>query len=217
MKDNWETIVHDRRVLYGMGGIVLGVLIVGGGYWFHRHRTEQYNQDAQVAFSYHLERMDLLSTNTSAQAGDWTALEESFGVEYSRYKDSSLGPYFRAFQSEAALRAGDREQAIALLAEAVRAMGSAAPLYYLYMVKLGVMQLDSHNEQHHESGMHDLLQLAQDTCNPYQGLAWYHLWHYAWVKGDSALIQRAYAKLQSFTDWYHMVQAKGAQITDTYE
>jgi hypothetical protein len=199
-----EQVLKDRRVQFV--GIILGTFVVAVFIWWgYSSYRESVNERAQQSLAIQLEAFERTRDDQNANAQAWAVIANMFERSYKEHASSDLAPFFMVFQAEALLRSGDRPQAIVLLDTAVRAMGKKAPLYWLYATKLGVVRLDSDQNDVHEQGKKDLMALAENGRNPHRGLAWYYLWHHAWVFHDTQMADLAMTKLQAF-------QRQGSQL-----
>lgn len=208
--------MNGRRIVIAGGLVVTALLVAGGAWWWHGCRCEAKNRKAQMAFSEDLKKFDTLKRDPKTQSAAWDDVQKSFGRDYEQYADSSLAPYFLAFQSEATARTGNHAEAVILLERAIEKMGNTAPLYYLYAVKLATLIIESPETA--ERGRKELLALANDRKNPYQGLAWYQLWYYAWTANDKELVTMAHAKLQAHAEWSALARSQSeALASDTHD
>jgi len=223
-----DSLMNDQRIWWGVGLLVLGAGVAGAGWWGYQRYAATQNQQAQWALAQQVERFETIAQSETSDAAVWRELEQSFEKGFEEHRRSSLAPLFRAYQAEAAFRAGDPVHACELLTMAVDAMGKSYPLYFAYATKLHVWQLDTPEDKFpdrsshdplapgtalhpHFAAIQDLKALAQDGKNPDPGLAWYHLWQYGLVHNDHDLTSMAAAKLQGIAHWEYVLHDGGVQ------
>lgn len=192
------SLVHERR-LWIAGTILVGsLLLVLIGWWGYGKYAEARDRRAQLAFVEQLERFEAVRNNPDADSIAWEAIEQGFARGYAEHSGSSLAPFFLAFQADVLLRKGHADEARATMDRAVASMPKNSDITSLYAIKKAVMELDSDNKEVSEKGKRNLLDLAQDSYNNSQGLAWYHLLQYAIIHNDQAIYKLAYNKLQLY-------------------
>lgn len=198
MKDVAMSLVHERRLWIAGTVFLLTALILWIGWWGYGQYSQARDRRAQLAFVEQLERFEAMRINPDADPISWEALERGFARGYVDHSTSSLAPFFLAFQAEVLARRGSRDEALAMMDRAVAGMRKNTDVANLYAVKRAVMRLDSEHPEVSAQGKRDLLDLAQDSHNSSQGLAWYHLLEYATVQRDEKLRQTAYNKVQIY-------------------
>lgn len=217
MEHGIETVLQNRSVQIAML-LVCGVALAGGGIWWgYSYYATARNRKAQLIFAEQLDQLERMRMNPEATPDMWNMVEQGFNRAYQANKSSSLAPYLLAGEADAVMHEGDQDRAIALLDTAVSQMRHVPALYYLYAIKLGTMRLDATDNSVREQGRRELLSYAQDTKNPYQGLAWYYLWVHAWSSGDADLYQLASTKLKSFQEWERLIHEKLGVESSSYE
>lgn len=203
--------LRDLRIQLVVG--LLAFFVAAGlGWWLYSSYRARINEQACFAFAVQLENLERLRQDPSADEQAWNAVGQDFAQAYKEYASSDLAPLYIAAQSEAALNAKKPQEAISLLEKALNAMGSSHSLYYLYKIKLQLMRLSSEDHTLVQEGMRELRALAEDAKNPQRGYAWYQLWHHAWVTGDEATAEEAFARLAAYQNqgarWGQLAQAK---------
>lgn len=190
-------IIRDRR--FQMLAVIVGAFALTGlAWWGYQSYRTSLNERAQVAFMQQVELFEKTRTAKETTPQAWRNFATDLGCAYQKHASSDLGPFFKTLQAQAFLEAGDREQAISTLAQAYNAMGKKSPLSYLYATKLALMRFDSEKTEVHEQGKQELQALADDRHNPHRGMAWYGLWHDAWVRNDQQAATAAYQQLVAF-------------------
>lgn len=192
-----QIVIRDRR--FQMLAVIIGAFTLSGLAWwgYHSYRTS-LNERAQSSLMQQLEIFEKTRASKEPTKQAWLDLAASCESEYKKHASSDLAPFFKTFQSQALLEAGDRDQAIATLDVAYKAMGKQAPLSSLYATKLALMRFDSDKTEEHEQGRAELQALADDRHNSHRGMAWYALWYDAWVRNDQRTALAAYQQLMSF-------------------
>jgi hypothetical protein len=208
MQNRILLLMSDRRFILAMLSVA-GLGLATGGVWLaYKHHATTRDSKAQLIFAEQLEQFEHIRMNPDATIEMWESIDQGFAQGYNTHSNASLAPYFLAYEADAALHVGNRNRAIELLEKAIKKMGAASPLYYLYAIKLGMIRLESCDRATSEQGRRDLLTYGQETRNPYQGLAWYQLWLYAWMAHDTELSSLAMTKLKAFAQWEHLAREK---------
>lgn len=193
----------DFRAKLAVGVVVFlaaGLLL----WWAYGNHRIKMNESAQVTFASHLELFIKTRTQEITDPAVWQNVADQFARGYAEYQSADIAPLFLAFQAEAVARSGSVEQAIALLEKMLQDMTSGHPFYYLYKIKMNLLRLEVPKPEVAAEGNRELEELARDPKNPHKGLAWYHIWHAAWVNQDEDRAQSSYSQLM-------MYQNQGAQ------
>lgn len=198
MREAVISLVHERRFWIAVTTLVIAVTIAWFGWWGYSAFAIARDRRAQLAFVEQLDQFDAIRANPDADPIAWEALEIGFARGYVDHSSSSLAPFFLAFQAEALIHKGLHDEALKLMDKAVAGMRSGSDVYYLYATKRAVMRLDSATAEVSAQGKRELLDLAQNSNNSSQGLAWYHLLQYAIVHNDEDLRKLAHSKLQIY-------------------
>jgi hypothetical protein len=228
MRQALDAFIADQRIWWGLGLLILGAGIAGIGWFGYQRYAASYNQQAQWALAQQVERFESILQSETSDAAVWRELEQGFAKGFEAHRRSTLAPLFRAYQAEAAMRAGDPVHACELLTMAINEMGKSYPLYFAYATKLYVWELDHHKVFHADPSqdggrtpamiknraIQELKALAQDGKNPDPGLAWYHLWQYGMVHNDRDLTSLAAAKLQGIAHWEYVLHGGAQQLAD---
>lgn len=167
-----------RNLIYSVS-IILVIALGVTGYIFY---TKNYDQKAYQLFSESL--IEYQKAIESGNQEDFINAQRAFELAYNSYSRSSISPFVLAYQSECLLRSGDQNKALELMQKSVDSINSNYPVYYLYLTKLALMQLDSIQESDSTKGLELLEKLAKTFNNPYRDMAGYYLGYQFWVKGD---------------------------------
>lgn len=189
---------------------LLGLALAGVFFlyqWYENYRTERAH-DALAHAVELFERAEQENTNVL-----WDEADRAFSQGYSQYSNSTLAPYFLAFQSEIAARQGDAARARDAMEKAVRDMSSQAPLYSFYAIKLALMQIESDNPDMAEKGKKLLHALTHDVRNADRDMALYYEGLVLFEKGDRLAAEKIWRALIGSAQgadsiWAHIAQAK---------
>lgn len=190
----FQSVWEDRinRII-----IIAGTVFAVGffAYWgYHLHiRTRQ--EKAQYAFSESLEVYKQAVAQEFSGASDksnmWDEVEMAFKTAYKQNQSSTYAPYFLAYQAEALIRQGKKQEAKELLEKAVSSMNKNQYLKSLYNTKLALLNADQ------EGGIQDLINLAQDAKNPFQDMAKFYLGEYYYAQGDLEKAKEQFVELDN--------------------
>ena len=189
---------------------LLGLALVGVFFlyqWYEGYRTEQAHDALAHAIEL-FERAEQENTNVL-----WDEADRAFSQGYSYYSNSTLAPYFLAFQSEIAVRQGDFVRARESMDKAVKAMAPSAPLYVAYALKLALMQIESGNPDLVEKGKKLLHTLAHDVKHSDRDMALYYEGLQLFEQGDRPAAEKVWNSLITSTRgadsiWAQIAQAK---------
>jgi predicted negative regulator of RcsB-dependent stress response len=107
--------------------------------------------------------------------------EISFQTGYEQNKKSTIAPFFLAFESDALIKLGKFEDAYKILVDAVGQFSKNSPYYYLYSIKLALMEIDKKDAQ---KGIEDLNILIKDSNNIFKDMAAFYLGEYYWANNN---------------------------------
>jgi predicted negative regulator of RcsB-dependent stress response len=165
--------------------LLLAIVLVGvmgasflGYRWYHQWYTEQAHAELARAIEV-FERAHQEGTEAL-----WDEADRAFGNGYIRYQNSSLAPYFLAFQAEVALRAGNKDKARDLMAKVLHSVKKDSPFSTAYAIKQARMNIDSGQPELVEQGMQALRLLAQDAGNVDRDMALYYQGLIPFEQGD---------------------------------
>jgi tetratricopeptide (TPR) repeat protein len=206
--NHYATILtHDTKVQkQGLIALALLVSIAGGAALYYRHRVSN-EQQAQKVFSEAL--AEYHKAVQSDQESGWEEIEKLWKAAYQQHGSTLYGPYFLAFQAEAAMRQGKTEQALNLMDSAISGMSAKSPLYYVYAIKKALMGLDSNQAELQQKALTELTALAEDKHNPQKDEARYYLGYTAWSRHQAEEARQIWAPLlkQDASVWSRKVQA----------
>lgn len=162
---------------------LVGLLCLAG-YVGYDYYAAQREAKAHRAFAESVELFELAVSKPSAIR--WQEAEASFKLGYKQFSSSQLAPFFLGYQSEALLKLGQTNEAVAVLDAMLSTLGKSSPFYGPYAVKRALIKND----------LNELKQLAEDNTLPAQDLALYHLGEYYAANNNPALAQDAWKKLK---------------------
>lgn len=197
MNFNIDTIIDTSFVIYrkykrvfSFVGLVLAMALGLTVYWLYSSKL--YEQRSQQALS------DLLVDFNKAYASPelWNDVEVGSRTAAKQFSQSKLLPYFLVLQSEALLQQEKTEQALEFFEQALRAISSKMPYYFLYKIKYARIKLNQGSEVLRKQGLQELQALASDAKNIFQDQALYYLAHYYQSENDTQKAQETYETLQ---------------------
>lgn len=100
--------------------------------------------------------------------------ERAFATAAQKYKNSSLAPYFLSYQADVLVRQDKKAEALVVMDQMISKINTQSPLYYYYVLKRALMQLDAGSAEVQQVGRQELARLAQDTTNPVRDMALYY-------------------------------------------
>jgi hypothetical protein len=207
MRDAVISVVHERRFWISAGVLSAAILVLALGWWGYGAYTVARDSRAQLTFVEQLERFEIMRMSPDTDVVAWESLEASFARGYVDHSSSSLASFFLAFQAEILMREGKRGRALEVMDKAISGMPHDSIITWLYTIKRAVMRLDSDDKDVSKQGERELLDLAQSGHNKVAGLAWYHLWEYAFVNRDEDMRKLAYNKLSVDPVLMHKVKS----------
>lgn len=154
--------------------IVAAVTIFGGGIAF---ATYQYFESVKREETSQIALAETLQEFQRAQQMPelWSDVEIAAKTAYRQYKNAQLAPQFLSLQVAALIASDKLQEAIDLMQQAVIAMSTKSPVYYLNAIKLARMKIDSPDTAIKQQGITELQTLAQDKKNLQRDQALYYL------------------------------------------
>lgn len=171
-----------------IAGCAVGLSAVGM-YWYHDYGIRKQEQ-AQIALS---QTIAELYNQKNDQAAQDAALAAK--TAYRTYNSTSLAPYFLMLEAEAQLQQNNIKEALILLQDALKGMGTKSPFYSLFKIKQARIQLDSDDLSLQTQGFNELKALAEDAANKQRDEALYYLGEYYASHGDALKAHEAWQKL----------------------
>jgi len=171
--------------------LVLLLAVVGyGGYRVYKWRIAQRESKAHTMFN---ESMQLY---TRAQQGgeQWDDVAGAFSLGYEQNSSSQIAPFFRLFQADALIKAGEKERGDALMASAISELPKNSPFADAYKIKRALLHLDLDNETQKAQALETLEKIAAKE-SPGQSLALYYLGSYYWQQGDTQKAKQLLSQL----------------------
>ena len=192
--------------------IVLGIAAVAGaGYFGYRWYIVSREQSAQVMFAECLREYE----KGVRERQTWADIQALWAAGYARHTQSSLAPYFKAFEANSALKQDKKAEAVALLDAALSLVAASSPLYTVYATKRALINIDLGNE----AGLQELEKLAYDKNNIQRDVALYYLGLYHWSKNNIEDAKEAWETLTALPDspaqatlWTALAEQKLQQI-----
>jgi predicted negative regulator of RcsB-dependent stress response len=202
----WTQVISDyarqrrnvRSLVVGASLVALLVAMIFG----YRYYAGYYNQRAHSALASAIELYERAEReNTKAL---WSDADRALGQGYKEYSNSTLAPYFLAFQAEIARLQGRADDARALLERALSILSKTSPLYNAYALKLAMMKIDSGDAGLVNDGTSSITALASDAKNRDRDMALYYQGLLAFDSGDRAAAEKS---------WNVLIEKYGAQST----
>ncbi len=167
-----------------VGPILTGIavfLIAGVGYLLYRWYYVNAQQKAQMQFARCVAAYE-------AKDANWQNVEQMCKNGAEQYSSSALAPYFLAYQADALVQQGKRDQALEVFDSVVKKTSKSSYLYHLLKMKHALLALDSADTTRQIQGLAELIEVAHDDKNINRDAALYHLGSYYWAtdKQDDA-------------------------------
>jgi len=154
-----------------MMAVLLGVAV--GGFYLYKYYIYNKQATAQKVLSECLIEYE----RAAGGMGSWYDVEVALEMGYEQNTGSKLAPYFLAYKADAMLEQGKKQEALAVLQEALEKISPKDDLYGLYAVKLALMKLD--NPDSKKEGLQSLEDIAEKDGSGKTG-ALYNLGLYYW-------------------------------------
>ena len=169
------TFKYTREVFIGIA--LLGIL--GLSFLTYRWYVTYREQAAQKVFAEYM-----IAYNQAMQSGseqDWARAEVLLKLGYDRHARSYIAPYFLAFQAQALIQQGKKQEALAAMNAMVAAASAKSPVFNLFKTKRALMMLDAEDESMQQQGLEELMQLGREAKNIYNDMALFYLGRYYWA------------------------------------
>ena len=148
---------YTRHVLLTVGLGLLTLIAFFGYRWYRQGQVEKAH--AQLAGA-----IELFERADQENSGLWQEVDQALENGYKQYANSSLAPFFLAFQAEVALRLGNTEKARELEAKALHDLSKKSPFYMPYAITQARMNIDSGQPDLVNQGTQALQKLAEDAA-----------------------------------------------------
>ncbi len=164
-----QDMFSDKRVHFaGLIVILVGLGTFGWfGYSWYRKGVEQ------VAHKELAESIDSYSRIMGDQS-DLLDSERAFAAGAKEHSSSVLYPFFLSFQADTLIRQGKLVDGAGLLDQAVKAMSTQHPLYYLYALKAALVKIDTQDATLEKQGRSEIDKLSSSKANPLKDMALYY-------------------------------------------
>ena len=191
-----HTTKKQKQIIYG--AVILSML--GTMVWFgYSWRQKSIQELAFKAFAESLEELQTGLITASSSGTDtkqlWEDVERAFKVGFEQHGNSTLAPFFLAFQASALAKQGKTQEALLVLTDAVQKMPKKSPLYFAYATKLALLQIDCDDQATQEVGHAALQDLAENRNNPQRAMALYYQGYLAWVANNKPMYENAWTTL----------------------
>ncbi len=187
----WQALPYRNELLMSSAM----VLAVGLSYWGYTSYRISIEQEAHKTFISCLKafetpigpkkanELNIFDTDTlefATHDEKWQKVAGMFNDAASKHSSSGLAPMFRAFESEALLNLGKKEEALSVLHNSVKTMSSPS-LKSVYEIKEALLQIDFNDASVKEQGLSSLRLIAADAQHLAHDRALYELGQYYWV------------------------------------
>jgi tetratricopeptide (TPR) repeat protein len=185
-----SAVKNWRYVVLGVAGIfVLILAFLGYGYYNDWVQTSAHKAFVESLRYYDAPvsgRATIITNGTVEFATDeekWKKVDEVFKSAYQSNKGAGIAPVFRVYQAEALVNLGKIDEAIEMLASAVKAVPSP-DLKDFYTLKLALMKMDSLQQPVQQDGLTDLKKIAENEKQFANEAGLYFLGYYFWTQKD---------------------------------
>lgn len=161
-----------------------------GGFRVYKWRIAQRESKAHTMFS---ESMQLYMKAQSGQE-QWDDVAGAFSLGYEQNSSSQIAPFFKLFQADSLMQAGQKQEGDQLMESAISELPKNSPFADLYKIKSALLNLDSKDETIKNKSLETLEKISTNTCAG-QSLALYYLGSYYWQQGDVKKAQELWAQL----------------------
>lgn len=164
--ESYLELAQDNLTYVGAGAAVL-VLLAGGFYW-HRHAAHQKEQAAFTILA------DCLSQYEQAAQGraQWSDVITMADAGYQKFSGTKVAPYIISVEIDALLAQDKKQEALEKLNLMLSKLSTNASLYPLFALKQALIKIDMPETQ--EAGVQALQKLA-DTRSDFSDAAQYYL------------------------------------------
>jgi len=185
-----SAVKHWRYLILGVAGVFMLVLaFLGYGYysdWVQSSAHKAFVESLRYYDASVTGRPTVMTNGTIEFATDeekWKKVEDVFKSAYQSHKGAGIAPVFRVYQAEALVNLGKINEAIEMLAAAVKSMPSAE-LKDFYSLKLALMKMDSPQQGMQQEGFADLKKVAENEKHFANEAGLYFLGYYFWTQKD---------------------------------
>lgn len=195
-----------------------GIVLVSGILFFmYRWYVSYRERAAQRVFAQYVTEY----RRAYQQGTGWGAVQDLFQLGADQQSGSYLHPYFLAFQADALLKEGKKDEALAVLDKVVASLRSNDPVAPLFKMKHALLQIDMPDAAVQQVGLQSLINLAHDETNKFRDAAQFFLGDYYWAQDNmseaqnvwSALVQSQHdIDMVAVSPWARQAQQKLAQI-----
>ena len=174
-----------------LSAIIAG-LVAGGGALFYRWYDVQVQQTAYTALKKAIQvyerpiaqgKNNQNGTAFASAQEKWAAVDSTFKEAYEQHASSGIAAFFLAYRGDAALEAGELENAYKFYQEDVEKLPHGE-LRDLWLVKSSLIGIDTGDTQKCARGLETLQKLAAQTTSSAAQYAHYELGLYYWHAKD---------------------------------
>ncbi len=220
----------DNKKIFISGALAL-ILGSGGMVWYRWHATSLAQQahktlvetlqvfEAPIQKSTDQTKAD--QTKFRSATEKWTHVASLCADAHSRFKRTTLAPFFLAYQADALLNLRKHDEALPLLKQAEAQMRSQ-PLKDFMSVKVALVGMDCSTQALQQEGFLQLKRLAENADHAAHEYALYNLGLYFWDNKEFAqaknywqqmLVKYAQSDARSAGAYTDLVKQKLALIT----
>lgn len=174
LKDPQKYMLYMRYGMFALVFIVLGVCAFIGRGWYvaSRERAAEKDLSAYVA-QYH--------NALYAPEAQWGQVAALFEVGYQQHANSSLAPYFLAYQADALLQEGNVDQALVIMRDVLQKLPEESPFYQLFQMKYNLIIIDQVEHPEHQEALASLHEIGRDKTNNFFEAALFYLGRYHFI------------------------------------
>jgi predicted negative regulator of RcsB-dependent stress response len=172
--DREDNFKYSKQVGIAFGFSILALFSFFGHRWYVGYRERA----AQKQLGYYL--AEFAQAKQADTPFAWQQAGSLFRVGYDQNKSSYLAPYFLFYQASALFNAGNQQEAITILDDAIKNL-SGSPFLNMYKTKRALMLLDMNDVVSQERGLKELEAIAHDATNLQADLAQFYLGRYYWT------------------------------------
>ncbi|MCK5632985.1 tetratricopeptide repeat protein [bacterium] len=186
-KNNRE---KSSRLSQALNIVLIASFVFYGGYRGYRWYISGKEAKAQKMFSESIQLFEEAQKNKD----QWNDVEGAFSLGYEQNSTSKLAPFFQLFQAQALVELDKKDEALALMIDALKVMKNN-PLLPFYQVKVALLKIDSQDATVQVAGLQELENLAYDDKNNSLDMALYYLGLYYFDKNNVEKTREAWQKL----------------------
>lgn len=185
---------HSEKILrYGLMLLGAGVLCVLL-FWAYRWYVISREEGVQKIFS-----EQVIEFGKARTEGQYETMALDFKSGHDQYANSHVAPYFTAYEVDALLKLGKKEEALAALDELIASLSSSNPLMSVYKIKRALLKSDFDDTATREAGLKELQELANDKKNQNRDLAQFYLGLHYYVADDLSQAKKIWQELIEFS------------------